>query len=554
MIKKQKIDNQSLLWLAALLAVAFFVRLYQIQFGKPFLYHPDEIKLVAQAGRLLSTYFMDPQVYFAIGVYPPFFTYLLTIPFALFIVGSLISGKIDSLAAAKTFYETTPFPFFLLSRLTVVIMGVLSVYVLFLIVKHLYGRRLAWIASVLLAVNFCHVQHSHYGTVDIPAAFFAMMAVYAAVHILQKGHRRWYIAAGLFSAMAVATKFSMFFAIIPAIYAHVHKVLSSGFSWQRLFDKNLWALSLALVIGFLVFCPLFILDFYQSKAGMVEVGQFEKEGKLGSGGGLFSYWTGDQAPSFGLFYPSHLPGSFGMALMVLTLLGLLVMILRHTREDVLLLSFTLLTYLLFESIAYKAIRHLIPVVPFFMVAAAMAVEKISTALFRHPLRRWAALIGILLGLIGLQLQRIYTFFHTLSQPDPRTTAYHWILNHIPDGSRIMTESFPPQLPNYFDPKPMEQIRYRLYPIKLTSRRLNLTSEFIHTINDSGVQYYISDGFTRAFFQWEYSKDKYPKVVQERQQFFDWVEQRGERLQIFTPQNPIIQPEIIIYRFNRVRSY
>ncbi|MDZ7725235.1 MAG: hypothetical protein U5R06_21065 [candidate division KSB1 bacterium] len=45
--------------LLVILLVAAFLRLYGINFGKPFLYHPDEIKLTAQAGRMLSTKFMD---------------------------------------------------------------------------------------------------------------------------------------------------------------------------------------------------------------------------------------------------------------------------------------------------------------------------------------------------------------------------------------------------------------------------------------------------------------------------------------------------------------
>ena len=45
--------------LGAILLIAICLRLYGIDFGRPYNYHPDETKLVTQAGRLLATKFMD---------------------------------------------------------------------------------------------------------------------------------------------------------------------------------------------------------------------------------------------------------------------------------------------------------------------------------------------------------------------------------------------------------------------------------------------------------------------------------------------------------------
>jgi hypothetical protein len=37
------------------------------------------------------------------------------------------------------------------------------------------------------------------------------------------------------------------------------------------------------------------------------------------------------------------------------------------------------------------------------------------------------------------------------------------------------------------------------------------------------------------------------VVQERKQFFAWLEVNAKRLQTFKPSNPRLQPEIVIYQ-------
>lgn len=536
------------IFLAVILLAALLLRLYHIDFGRPFLYHADEIKLVAQAGRLFSTYFMDKQVHFAIGTYPPFYIYMLTIPFAVYIGFNLLTGRFDSLADARSFYELSPFPFYLAGRLLVVILGVLSVYVLYRLVRRLYSRRLALLAAALLAVNFVHVQNSHYSTVDLPASFFTLLAVYFAARILQKQNTSSYMYSGLFSSLALATKFSMIFAIVPALYAHLYHHLAKPFSWRALLNRKLLLLLLAAVIGFMAACPLFLLDFQKARAGLVETGQFEKEGKLGSGGTLFSYWTGDQSQGFGVFYPNDLPATLGWVLVIFTLAGLIRQIVRRQPADVLLLSFTLLTYVLFESMAYKAIRHLLPIMPFFMLAAAMAIHDLAQRLSRRPLRQAAIMAGIVLGLALLQGGKTVRYFSALAQEDPRTSARRWIMEHLADGSGIVTEAFPPTLPNAYDPKSGESVRYRLLPVKLTSRTLGRSDEFIRAIQDSSMQYYIADGFSRSFFDWKYSQKKYPAIVAERKRFFAWVESQSQVLKTFTAQDPHIQPDIVIYQF------
>ncbi len=541
------------LFIGVLLILAAGLRIYQIQFGKPFLYHPDEIKLIAQAGRLLASKFVDVDAYFAIGVYPPFFIFLLTIPFALYIGFSLLTGRMASLADAKLLYETSPFAFFLLGRLLTAVLGVLSVYFFYRLIERLYSKRLAQIAAALLAVNFVHVQQSHFATVDLPASFFALLTVWFAALMVERPATKHYVAAGLFSAMAIAAKFSMLFCLAPVLWAHVYAARRLGRAWHLLLDKKIIVFFAVLLVAFALFCPLFWLDFHASQSGTMEYSQFEKEGKLGSGGSLFSYWTGDQSEGFGVFYPNDLPHTFGLVLMGFTLAGLVIQMARRRWSDVLVLSFTLLTYFMFEYVAYKAIRHILPVMPFFMLAAAMAIEAFCSRLLKNEMRRTAAIWGIVLGLAAIQISKTVAYFNELAAVDPRTTARAWILQNLPDRSRIVTELFPPPLPDLYDPRPGQTVQYDLSFFKMNSRQRNRTIEFKTTLRDSMIDYYIADGFTRAFFDWKYSLKKYPELVQERKQFFSWLETHTQRIKTFSPHDPRIQPEIIIYQVRPMRN-
>ena len=110
-----------------ILVIAAFLRLFGIDFGQPYLYHPDEIKLTAQAGRMLSTKFMQKEAYFGIQVYPPFYPYLLAGVLAIHVGTGLLTGQYASLNQVQTAFEQDPFVFFLWSRMFVALLGVLTV-------------------------------------------------------------------------------------------------------------------------------------------------------------------------------------------------------------------------------------------------------------------------------------------------------------------------------------------------------------------------------------------------------------------------------------------
>ncbi len=135
------------IFLFIILTVSAILRFYGIRFGMPFKYHPDEVKLVTQAGLLLSTKFMAKDAFFAFGIYPLFYTIILSVIMAGFILIAVLTGYFESFEYAKVFYEQHSFTFILLGRYLVAILGIISVYILFKILKELYSKKIAFTGS-----------------------------------------------------------------------------------------------------------------------------------------------------------------------------------------------------------------------------------------------------------------------------------------------------------------------------------------------------------------------------------------------------------------------
>lgn len=542
---KLKSDNKKalLLYLAVILIIAALLRFYEIDFGKPNLYHPDEIKLTAQAGRLLATKFMDKEAFFGIRVYPPFYTYILSGVLAFFIFIGLLTGRFESLKMVQSAFESNPFDFFLASRITVALLGVLTVLILYKLCKKLYSPKIALISSLLLAINFLHIRNSHFGTVDVPATFLGVLALYGCSLILVERKTRYYIFSAIIIACAVATKFSMFFLALPLFYAHFAMAHKNQYL-KFITDKRIWISIVTGVVAFIIACPLFLLDFSETWGGIVGTHRFEQVGKIGSGGGFLSYWTGDQAPGFGVFFPNSIPGTFGLLLMGLSIAGIIYLLVRHKKQDLLILLFVVPTYLLLEKVSIKAMRHFLPLTPFFILFATVAITSLAAWLKNKKIQ--TVFYFVIIGFIIInQVSKTLAYHNALAKIDPRTHAMDWIVKNIPKQSKVVVEDFPPSNLNDDSKHP-----YKVYKTEWFSKSMKKSHDFFTFVAESDSFYYISDDFTRQVFDWKLSKTKYPEIVKDRQQIFEWLKTNTILSKEFSSNDMYVQPGITIYKYKK----
>jgi hypothetical protein len=529
------------------LVVAMILRFYAIRFGEPYRYHPDEVKLLSTAGRLLQTHFVDREAYFAYGIYPVFYTMLLSVLIGGYILFNVIIGRFESIESAQIVYEQNSFQFLLIGRYFVALLGVLSVLLLYGILKRLYSQKTAFIGAALLAVNFVHVRNSHFSTVDVPVTFWTLAAMYFCAGILNDPRRRNYILAAVGVAFAVATKFSLVFLVCPLIFCHIVATSDKKSMWRLFVDKNLLRAAASGAVAFILACPLFLIDFQRTWGGAMRTKKFEAVGKIGSGGGPLSYWTGNQAEGFGVFYPNSIPDTFGLLLTLFVILGLVVLIVRHRKGDLLLLAFVVPTYLMFENMAYRAMRHILPIIPFLLTAGACAILWVSGMLFRRKSIWMIATAAIVVYIAVLNTVRVVDYLSHLKRVDPRSLASAWVVRNVPVSAKIAVESFPPFLPGYMEDEDTGSENYRIFEMDLTLKEKKRSEQLISLLKQEKISYYISDGFTRQIFRWDVTRIKYPDIVADRHSFFSWLESENELVAEFVPLDEKIQPAISVYR-------
>ena len=159
--------------LFAILAAAFFLRIWSVDFGLPYLYHADE-PIVVNHALAYGAGDLNPH-FFKI---PPLISYLLFGCYGFYFAIGRAAGLFASTRDLEQFFYADPSSFYLIARgVFGVLLGTASVYLLYRLVKRFWDPRAALWASFFLAVNFLHVRDSHYIYADIPLVFVLLLGM-----------------------------------------------------------------------------------------------------------------------------------------------------------------------------------------------------------------------------------------------------------------------------------------------------------------------------------------------------------------------------------------
>ncbi|MGH7860238.1 MAG: ArnT family glycosyltransferase, partial [Candidatus Binatia bacterium] len=230
--------------------LALGVRVWAIDFGLPDSYHKDEIAIVRRA-LAFGTGDLNPHSFH----WPAFHLYVLFGLYgAVYLIGAA-AGFFESVADYRNLYFSDPTLFYLAGRLLSALLGTATVYVTYRAASRLDDRRAAIFAALCLALTYYHVRDSHLATLDVPMTFWASLAFYAAVKVLTEREvsPRWYVAGGIASALATATKYNGGIVFLALATAHVLRR-------PALPHRHLVAAALIACAAFFVATPYNLLD------------------------------------------------------------------------------------------------------------------------------------------------------------------------------------------------------------------------------------------------------------------------------------------------------
>lgn len=418
--------------LLAIVVLALGIRLLGVDFGLPYLEHPDEPLHADVTLNIVRTSDLRPTWY----LYPSLSYYLNTAAFVpYYLIGKALgqfSSRADLLSPEYTLLAVgiTRLPSaMLLSRLVSVVIGTFAAATAFFAARATDGQtRTGLLAALFVALSPTTVRLSRYITPDIFTVPFLLLALWGSFAILKHGRPHHYLLTGIACGLAAAAKYNAGLIVVVPSVAHV---LRHG--WRGVFQPYLFITAVASALTFAITSPFVLLDI---RAALDDIGFV---------GSYYSLTQPGYAGSTLLWYLNYALRAEGV-LIALALVAVVMGLIRRDKAIVLLAAFPI-PYISFVSqFAIRNDRTLLPALPFLFILATYAL----TATLRHPrvtaVARPALIGALLLALVNpLALLTSETLY--LLQPSPRVQAAQWAADHLPAGAHIAYESYAP----YLDP-------------------------------------------------------------------------------------------------------
>ena len=404
--------------LAGICAGGAALRIIGLQYGLPAVYHPDEVAILTRALSFAKGT-LNPGNF----LYPTFYFYVLFAWVGVYVAFLLVTGRVESVAAAQRLYFTAPTGLYTAGRALGVVAGTATIAVLHRVAARLANRQTAMAAAVFLAVAPLHVRDSHYVKHDVPATLAVVLAYLAITRVwptVEQGRRtsRDTVMAGAACGVAFSTHYYCIFLAAPLAFAVFMSRKAGGIA-SVLRQLSVAALSSAVV--FFALSPFILIE--PATAWRDIVGNRQIVVDRAVAGGAF-------VPA--LRYAEMLwTDSAGQPVVFLGVVGALWMLAVAPARALLLLAFPI-PFLLFIANTAPASRYLNPVLPFIALFAAWCLSSIVGRLRARSWLFWVLVAASAAAPILASLHAGWFF----RQDDTRTLAQRYIESRILPGTTI----------------------------------------------------------------------------------------------------------------------
>ncbi len=397
--------------LAAILLLSLALRAWGLAWGLPtdthyFSYHPDEsVVLLHAMGMNVFTGHLLPGWYH----YGSLQLYLVNFVNSLAFVFGLDNIVVKDLAVGHAQWARL----YWIGRGVTVAMGVGTVWATYALGRRLWGRPAGLWAALALAVMPLHAQHSHWLTVDVPAAFWGTLALLWTAKMndalrqdaQSKDAWRGALWAGVFAGLASATKYNMALALLPLLMLCV-------------LGRHVKLLLIGLVsasAAFLLACPGAVLD---TRVFVADV-SFEWV-HVSRQPGLTFAGTGN---GFVYAVTHTLTAGLGLPLLLLALVSVCYAGVRRTRGDGLLAAFAVPYFFVISLAAVRYARYAVPLLPLLALWSGRLLADWTPP---RPRPRFVLRASVIALVLVLTFADCITLIRPMAQADPRDRALAWL--------------------------------------------------------------------------------------------------------------------------------
>jgi 4-amino-4-deoxy-L-arabinose transferase-like glycosyltransferase len=425
--------------LILLFLVAACFRFYNLNWGAPFYFHPDERNVASSVSQLRFPENMNPH-FFAYGSLPIYLIYgvgLLTQPY-----------QTVTPEPTQVLFENA----IVISRFFSALLGMGILAMLYRIGTQLHTRTAGLLALVFGVLSTGLIQFAHFGTFEMWLTFFSLLLFAVCLRVLSLFSIRNILLLGLVSGILVAIKVSSL-ALLPlsflTLLLAIHKQHLSHMTRIKRFLTR-YAMFLAAVcmvmfaagVLYLLTNPYVVIDTKSFKGSM----EYESGVALGT---ILVFYTAEFFDTIpGIYQFVHVyPFLLNPIMTILFVPALCYIIYKAVRKRSapLILAVLFFAILLLSQIFLfvKWTRYLVPTLPFIYLFLSIGVaDFLQLAKRSHD--RLVKLFSVFALSWVITICTIFAlsfFISAYGEPDIRVSASHWAKASIPADATLISEVY-----------------------------------------------------------------------------------------------------------------
>jgi hypothetical protein len=409
----------------SLLGVAAALRLVFLNWGLPYIYHPDEPINMVILHRMIAESDLNPGFF----RYPSLLYYL-NLPGQYFVKwwdGGLLPFTMQSMGNGFTEQPEA----FRVARITTLLFGLAILPVLIIWARTiLVGMAGFLMLGAVFCLNPLLLRCSTYIAPDILAAFFTTSALFASTLIVVRGNRSAYILAGVLAGLAASSKYNagLVAVAIPAAY-----LTREGLAAAKLPLLVIAAVTTGL--AFLLSSPFLIVHpRFAAHEILFEILHYSKLGNAGAEGHSLAANSAWVVDNFGWAGLLAIAASFSPR--VRTLIPAMVFVVAY-------FLLLIVQYVHFE-------RNLLPLIPAVVLLIAVGVDSITRVLASTlpNVGRVTSAIFVVLALALFTRPAMLSLTELVNyNNDPRAEARVWANEQLPTtpARAIAVDPFAPYI-------------------------------------------------------------------------------------------------------------
>lgn len=433
---KIKLPNKIYLLVLAAILLGIFFRFYNLSWGSPFFFHPDERNIAISINQLSYPNQMNPH-FFAYGSFPIYVIYF----------SGIIANYIQNLILHTHFpIQNVAFErAIIIGRIYSFILSVILMYLIYFAGNRLGGKKAGLISLVFSAFSIGFIQFAHYATFEIWLSFFTLLLCILLIKYIENRKFSFFF----FSAVTMGLLISIKISSLTLIPLCILPIIIGNFYYLKKPKRKKIIFIEQIILKILTFLGVVVITlnltspyFWFDNNSFLSSIRYESSVALGTLPVFYTQEFEKTTPVlYQLFkvYPFILNPFVAVISIVAFIFVCKTSIEKKLINPLIIVAFFIITLFSQLFLYVKWVRYYIPTLSFIYILLGF-YGSILISKFNSSIRK--TIITCLFLLLTISFIYSIAFFKTvLLDADSRVVAALWATKHISAQSKILSEVY-----------------------------------------------------------------------------------------------------------------